>query len=254
VLATRPVCGLAVLGVLALTASGCSSSGTASPTSATGSAAPARAAARALASRMQHGLAGLRSAHVEADAGALGGRSTGNVTYAGGKASASDITLGTGSDAAEVITVGTKSWAKLPHGQNPSGKPWLPVSSNSSNQFVRGIAGQLTISQAAASVPAVADVAATATRVVDKGSTARGHHYALLVAPADSRGTTLGTLLADIGQPTVPIDVYLDRKDRPTTIDVTVKIGAQSSTITVTVSRYNAPVRILRPPADQIGS
>lgn len=254
-LATRPVRGLTVLGLAALLAAGCSgtSSGTKSAGT-TGSAGPAPAAAHALAARMQHGLAGLRSAHVAADAGALGGRSSGEVSYSGGKASASQITLGSGADGSEVITVGSHSWARLPGTQNRSGKPWLRVSTTSPNQFVRALAGQLTISQAAASVPAVADVVATAAQVLDKGATPRGHHYALQVAPADSRGTTLGSLLADIGQPSVPIQLYLDGKNRPHVIEVGVKIGEQVSTITVTVTGYNAPVHISRPPADQIGS
>jgi hypothetical protein len=243
--------------VPALLTAGCSSSGgksgtpTTSAAASTGSASPtSNAAATALASKMRTGLADLTSAHIDVDAGELGGRSSGDVKYADGRATASHVTIGSGAQATDVVTIGGKTYAKLPPGRNTSGKPWVVVSPTSKNEFVRGLASSLNISNAAASLPAIADVVATASSVQDKG----GGHYALSVEPARSKGTTLGALLGDIGQESVPVDLYLDGTGRPTRIVISVKIGSSSFPVTINVSKFDAPVSISAPPADQISA
>jgi hypothetical protein len=99
-------------------------------------------------------------------------------------------------------------------------------------------------------LPAVADLAGSASSVRDKGS----GHYALVIDPSRSSGTTLGTLLADIGQKTVPVDVFLDAKGRPVKVRIGVVLGSQSLIVRVDISKFNAPVHIGAPPADQVGA
>jgi hypothetical protein len=229
-----------VLIMLAL--AGCSSSGGSHHPSASAS---STLSAAAVADKIRGGLAGLTSAHIDVDAGALGGTSSGDFTFADGVATASRITLGSGSDKTEVITVGNTSYAKLPAGRNTSGKAWVKVSQDSSNEFVRGLAGTLSVTRAAASLPAIADLAATATSVKADGNT-----YTLLIDPSKSSGTTLGTLLGATGQSTVPVQVTLDDKGRPVRIRVDLKLG----NVDITISDFDAPVHIGAPPADQVAS
>jgi hypothetical protein len=247
----------AVLLVPALLAA-CSSSGGGSastpPSSGapqtSGSAAASSPAAAALAAKMRKGLTGLTSAHVVVNAGALGGTSIGDITYANGTATASDITLESGADKTRIITVGSNSYANLPKGRNTTGKPWVKVSATSKNEFVRALASSLSLNKAAASLPAVAGLASTASSVQAKGT----GRYALVIDPAKSSGTTLGTLLGDIGQKAIPVTLVLDSAGRPVKVLIAVKIGSQSFTFGVTVSKFNAPVHISAPPADQISA
>jgi hypothetical protein len=217
-----------------LLAAGCSSSGggnsdTSPPSSSArqsnASVPPGSAAAAALAAKIRTGLSGLTSAHIVVDAGSLGGTS-------------------------RIVTIGSTSYAMLPKGRNTSGKPWVTVTTSSKNEFVRALASSLSLNKAAASLPAVADLVSTATSVKPKSTT----HYALVIDPSKSKGTTLGTLLADIGQKTVPVTIDLDGKGRPVKIQIAVKLGSQSFTYSVDVSKFNAPVHISAPPADEIGT
>lgn len=196
-------------------------------------------------------MATLTSAHVSVDAGALGGRSVGDVMFSGGQATASDITLDAGGKA-RVVTIGGTSYAMLPPGRNTTGKPWIVVSSSSSNEFVRALASQVTISKAASSLPAIADVVETASAVTDKGTVAAGHQYALRVDPTKVADPTLGSMLRDLGETPVPIQLTLDRTGRPVLIKIAVTLGTQSFPVVITVSRFNAPLHITAPPQSQV--
>lgn len=237
-----------------LVVAGCSSSGGSGKSST--SAAPktsnsaTSSAATALAAKMRDGLDGLTSAHVVVDAGALGGKSSGDFAFANGKATASDITTGTGTDRTEIVTIGTTSYAKLPSGRNTSGKPWVKVSSTSKNEFVRALASQLDLSKAAASLPDAADLVGTATQVRQRGA----NSYTIVIDPSKSSSTTIGSLLGAIGQKTVPLDLTLDSAGRPTHVAIATSLGGQSLKFTLDVSKFNAPVHISAPARGEISS
>jgi hypothetical protein len=230
----------------------CSSSSPASQPSSS----PRAVDVHALASRMRSGLSGLATAHIAVDAGPLGGSSSGDFRYANGSATASRIFLGSGDQQTEVITVGSTSYAKLPQGENTSGKPWLKVSATSSNQYLRGVSDALGVASAAGSIPAVADIVDSATAAHDKGATSvngvAAHMYSIDVVPAQAPAGPLGSLLQQLGQQTVPIQVALDQKNRPVRIAVEVRLGGLSTVVTITVSKFNQPVQITAPAPDQV--
>jgi hypothetical protein len=230
---------------------GCSSSGgsapktSAAPTSSTAtSTASARAAA--IADQLRRATSTLTSAHVKVDAGAVGGVSTGNVAFAAGKTTASDFTLNLGGTT-RIVTVGDTSYAKLPGGRNTSGKPWVVVSNNTDNEFVRALVGQVSVIKAAASIPAIADLVGSASSVRDLGNTPKGHHYALSLDMQRAKNTPLGAELATLGTDPLPVDLYLDAKGRPTLIKINAKLGTQPLPIVVTVGSFNIPVQIAAP-------
>lgn len=242
---------VAVVGALSVAA--CSSSGgkaaSSTPPPPSSSASASSAQAGALANTIRKGMSGLTSAHIAVDAGTLGGKSVGDVKYANGQATASDVILEQ-AGRTRVVTVGDKTYAKLPGGQNTTGKPWVLVSPNSSNEFARGLAGQLTITKATSSLPAIADVVATATSVQNKG----GGRYSLQLDPSRAGGTTLGSLLSGLGEKTVPVELTLDSKGRPVLIQLSVKLGSQSFPVVIKVSRFDEPLTITAPPPDQVTS
>lgn len=212
----------------------------------------------ALADRMRSGLSGLTSAHIAVDAGPLGGSSSGDFRYSDGAATASHVLLGSGDQQIEVITIGSTSYAKLPAAENTSGKPWLKVSANSSNQYVRGVSAALAVASAAGSIPAVADIVDSATSARDNGMTTvngvAAHSYSIDVAPAQVPAGPLGSLLRQLGQQSVPIELALDQQNRPVRIAVSVHLGGLSTVVTIDVSRFNQPLQIAAPPADQVGA
>ena len=235
---------------------GCSSSGgSTAPTStapSTSAAKPAQAAQ--LSATMRAGLAGITSAHLSVNGGVLLGTVTGDFSYANGAATASDISLATSGQKSRIVTVGSTSYVQLPPGRSTDGKPWAVVNATSKNEFVREVASSLTLTKAASSLPAVADLVGTAASVDDKGATSTGHEYAVVIDAAKSRGTTLGNLLADVGQQSVPVDLFLDSNGRPVRVVVAVKLGSQPFNITVDVSKFNAPLHISAPPSDQVST
>ncbi|HEY2300214.1 MAG TPA: hypothetical protein VGH43_21000 [Jatrophihabitans sp.] len=229
---------------------GCSSSDGSSPSTAAASGASSKPA-QELAHKLRAGTSRLTSAHIKVDAGSIGGTSEGNVTFKDGTATASDITLNQ-SGSTRIVTVGDTSYAKLPGGRNTSGKPWVVVSNDTSNEFVRALVGQVSIIKAAVSVPAIADLVASASSVRDLGTSAAGRHYALSLDMNRVKQTTLGAQLATLGTNPLPVDIYLDAKNRPAQVTISARLGRQSLPITITAGKFNAPVTITAPPANEV--
>ena len=243
----------ALLAATALLVAGCTSSGgggsTGAPT-ATGTDHSASIAG-AVAARMHNGLSSVTSAHLVIDAGSLGGTSVGDVKYSNGQATASQLTLNAGGTA-QIVTVGDTTYAKLPPGRNTTGKPWVVVSSDSNNEFVRALSSQVSLVKAATSLPAIADAVGTATSISAKGTTPQGHSYALQLDPSKISDPNLGGALRDLGENPVPVTLVLDKSARPTQIKIAVKLGTSSFPIVIDVSKFNAPLTITAPPADQV--
>jgi hypothetical protein len=242
----------ALLAATVLLVAGCTSSGSGgtsgAPTSTSGG---GSALATQVAARMRAGLAGVTSAHLVINAGGLGGTSSGDVTYSNGQATASRLTLNAGGNAT-IVTVGDTSFAKLPAGRNTTGKPWVVVSPDSSNEFVRALSSQVALIKAATSLPAIAAAVGTATSITAKGTTPQGHAYALQLDPAKISDANLGAALRALGESPIPVTLLLDRSGRPTQIKIAVTLGSSSFPIVIDVSRFDAPLKITAPPDDQV--
>ena len=235
----------------ALLAAGCTSSGSGGSTGAPKSSSGGSNLATVVADTMRKGLAGVTSAHLVIDAGGLGGKSVGDVKYSNGQATASQLTINAGG-AATIITIGNVTYGKLPGGRNTSGKPWVIVTPDSNNEFVRALSSQVGLTKAATSLPAIADAVGTASKISDKGATPQGHAYALQLDPGKVTDANLGTALRDLGENQVPVTLLLDKSGRPTRIKILVELGSSSFPIVIDVSNYNAPLTITAPPADQV--
>jgi hypothetical protein len=61
-------------------------------------------------------------------------------------------------------------------------------------------------------------------------------------------------MLNDLGEKTIPVDLYLDSTGRPVLIKIAVKLGTQSFPIVIKVSKFNAPLQISAPPPNQVAS
>ena len=241
----------ALFAATALLVAGCTSSGGSGTSSAPPSTSSSSKLAGTVADTMRKGLAGVTSAHLVIDAGGLGGTSTGDVKYSNGQATASRLTVNAGGTA-HLVTVGDTTYAQLPPGRNTTGKPWVIVSADSNNEFVRALSSQVSLVKAATSLPAIADAVGTAPSITDKGTTAQGHAYSLQLDPGKISDSSLGGALRDLGENPVPVTLLLDKSGRPTQIKIAVKLGSSSFPIVIDVSKFNAPLTITAPPADQV--
>lgn len=204
---------------------------------------------------MTTALNALSSAHLDIDAGALGGKSSSDVKFAAGRTVATDAHLSENGRDIEVITAGGKSYAKLP---SAGAKPWLPVDANSSNPTVASIASTVSTLGAATSLDTVTALIAGAKSVTGKGkqrtdgvATTR---YSLTLDSAHVTGpAAVKQLLALVGGKPIPVELWLDARYRPVEFVITVPLGS-GVPITVHVSKYDGPLTITAPPADQIAT
>jgi hypothetical protein len=231
------------------------------PTSgATGAAtAISTATAASLSAQMSAALDTLHSAHLDVDAGGLGGKSTVDVTFAGGKATATDLTIDANGQPVEVRTVGDTSYAKLPPAMNKSGKPWILVTSNSSNAVVQGLTTSMGATKAITSLDAITALVGSAQSVQAKGTETVGGvsaaHYALQIdASKGSSNPDIATMLTLLGDATIPVDVWLDGKNRPVKLVIEVPLAGQKIPVTVLVGNFDAPLSLPAPPADQVAT
>src|SRR4051794_39106305 len=238
--------------VLVLTAA-CSSSGKKHPsTSKTAGSSGNSAAAHSLSDSLHTALGTVTSAAITIDAGGLIATTTGHIKLDAGHATASDFTIGSGADATHVIVVGSDAYANLPAGQNTSGKPYIKVSANSGNEFVRGLAETLQILQASASLGDLADLVATASGFTDKGTAAGDTHEYTFSISGDANGSVLQQQVAELGSAPVGVDLFVGAQKLPVKVILQVKIAGSTLPVTATLSSFNAPVTITAPPENQV--
>jgi hypothetical protein len=245
---------LAVPAALLLAA--CTGSGGSSPSSSAPAPGGMPTAAPALGALVKHAVADLRSAHLSVglnlSAETLSG--TGDEQLSDGRLAALDLTTNlAGAGAIRVVHVEGQTYAKLPTSMNPSGKPYLLVSSDSSNPTVHQLAPYLDAALTAVS-PASLGVLAGAAQSVDvKGTqTVNGTpttHYALVVDVTKVPPALLGT--AATGH-TLPLDLYVARDGRPAQADLHLNVQGQDVPIDVKFSDFNKQVSITPPPAGQV--
>ncbi|MCW2495673.1 hypothetical protein [Jatrophihabitans sp.] len=241
-----------VLPLLVTTA--CSSSGKPSGTSSSSrpSGSSSGVSGAALAAQLHTALNGLTSAKIGVDAGGLLASMTGQLQLVKGTATGSRIVIGTGKDTTTLITVDGKSYAKLPSGENTSGKPYVLVSANSSNEFVRAFSSTVEILDAASSLGGLADLVSSASGITDKGTSAGLHHITFSVTGDKTSSSPLKKVLGEFSTKPVPVDLYLDSKNRPTKVAFALSVAGSAITITVNLSDFNVPVMITAPAPNQV--
>ncbi|MGH3785407.1 MAG: hypothetical protein ACRDRG_02385 [Pseudonocardiaceae bacterium] len=158
-----------------------------------------------------------------------------------------------------VIIVDRSTYAQLPPALNQSGKPWVLVTPNSSNPSVRTMATAIESVQSSASLNQLAAFTAAAKRLTLVGSESLDGvpvtHYLIDMDVAKLPSSTPGqqALLA-AGITTVPIEMYIDGEGRPVKVATTFTAQGQPVSTVITLSRFNAPVSISAPPADEVST
>lgn len=212
---------------------------------------------------MQAAVASIKFAHISLDVNAAGEALTGSgdEQLSAGKLVAMDLkeSLPGGAGDIEIIIVDGKTYAKLPTSLNPTGKPYLLVTTNSTNAVVKQLASSLDSALSSASLGSVSAFITAADSVQDKGKATidgvSATHYAIVVDIAKLPASLPGKdALASSGLTTLPLDLYIDDKGRPVQVSENFKVQDQQVSTTVKVSAYDHPVTITAPPANQVGS
>jgi hypothetical protein len=278
---TRPAVLIAACGATALLAA-CSSStsgngpaasapaaGSSSVAASSSAASPSTAAtptdATSLAASLVKGLQTTKSLHLDLAVTAAGQQisGSGDESISNGKLTAADITETIPSvGALEMVIVDSKVYAKLPaslQADNTSGKPWVVADPNSTNAVAKQLGQTTTSIISQSSVDSYNDFVTAASSVkVDGPDTVNGTtatHYSVVVDVTKlPTGNTSKQSLVAAGLTTLPIEMWVDSQGRLVQLTEAVTLSGQQTSTKITISKYNDPVTITAPPADQVGT
>jgi hypothetical protein len=217
--------------------------------------------AGALAALMKSGIAKATSAAFDLDVTIAGQALTGSGVekLSAGQLVALDVSEHLPQGVIRVILIDGKTYAKLPRSLNANGKPYLPVTTNSSNPVISTLAGSLDSAVASASLGDVGAFAKAAKSIKVVGSSkvqgVTTTHYSIVVDIAKLPDTLPGKAqLLSGGAKTMPLELYVDRTGRPIQVGENFSTQGQQVKTKVVVTAYDKPVTITAPPANQIGS
>lgn len=259
---------VACLGAAACTSSSSPSSSSsssgpsASPSSSATTASRGTAVAPArLAARLQRGLAGVRSVHLNLATQVVGSptiRGAGDVTLRGGAISTADLTesLPGGLGSVRIIVADGKTYARLPAGLVKQDKPWQVLSGSSSQPLAAQLASTVDSLLSVASPTTAITFVRAAAGVRDLGAATVGgtavRHYLVNISAA--KLSTLPGGLSAGSAPTVPVDMYVAATGRPVRLAGSLELDGARVAPTVTLTRYDEPTSISVPPESQVAS
>jgi hypothetical protein len=211
---------------------------------------------------LEHGATSLHSAHITFTVTVHGQsiRAEGDQTLDNGKAKDTAITESLpGTGTLKLIIKDGETYVQLPESQRTSTKPWQRVTPTSSNPMIRTLSGSL---QNTSSINA-ADAAATFATATDKlqltgtrtldGAKVGCYRMQVDVTKLPSSFAQKATLV-QTGITVLPATVYVDAQGRVRKMDETVTVGGTSARTVVTLGKFDAPVSISAPPADQVSA
>ena len=243
-------------------ASAPSSSTATSGAASTGSATTSSGGAAQLGALLQAGAAKIRTAHLTLAINAAGQSITGSgdEQVVNGKVMSLQITESLpGNQQIRIVHINDKTYAKLPQSLSKSAKPYVLANSNSSNPQLRALSKSIDSSLQSASVNSAAVFVKAASSVRSLGASSVNGvattRYAVTVDPQKFPSTMLGKgALVAAGIKSIPLDLQVDGEGRPVRIAVSITIAGKTTVSTATISRYNQPVTISAPPANQVST
>jgi hypothetical protein len=211
---------------------------------------------------MLSAMKSISAAHIHMAINAAGSSITGSgdERFAGGKVTDMQLNMSAASMGTfDLIISNGKTYVKLPQSLTHSPKPWLLVTSNSSNPVISSMAQSLSSTLNQTSVDYYRVFVQSAKSVSDEGADtvngAPATHYRLVVDPNKLATTALGKqALKSLGTSSLPVDLWVDSAGRPVKVLENLTAAGQHVRATVTLSKYNQPVRISAPPANQVGT
>lgn len=216
--------------------------------------------AAGLAALLRRGISSVSSVHLVLNVTTPNQtiNSDGDAKLAGGMLKDLDLTqqLRSG-DKRRLLIVDQTTYAQLGGTANPAGKPWLLITQDSTNPTARNLAASLESVRRSASLDHFSAFAAASRSVTLAGKESINNtpvdHYSIQVDVAKLPNDTPGRqpLLAT-GITTLPIELYVDGQGRPVKATQDLTVQGQHTTTVIAFSKFNEPVSITAPPADQV--
>lgn len=244
------------------TVDGTASSGSASSSSAAPTSVAPPTDAAGLATALQKGSRSIRSAHLTLQVTAAGKTidGQGDETLSDGTLQDLDLTETVpGAGQLRIVNAAGQTYAQLPPPLTTPEKPWVLVSTSSSNPAIRQLATTLAQTQQSAALDQyTAFTQATSDLQVvgpEQVGGADATHYKLGVDVTKLPGTFPGReALLTAGLTSLPVDLWVDRQGRPVKVDEDITVQGQRVVTEVTIGAFDAPVTITAPPADQVAT
>lgn len=218
--------------------------------------------AAALFALLRAGIANVRSLHIAlaTTAGSATITGSGDEQLSHGSLTALDLTEAIkGAGSFRIIHVGTKTYVKLPAGiaGHSVAKPYTLVTTTSHDPVIKSLATSLRSTLDSSSVTSYSLLAQAASTVHALGKTTVGGasatHYSIVVDVTRLPATFPNrAALAGSGLKTIPVELYIDDRGRPVKVTEQFSVAGQHVAVVVVTSRYDAPARIVAPPASQV--
>ena len=258
----RNVTPLLAAGAAVVALTGCAPAAKDAASSPASSSAPAQPTdAAGLSALLEESASKVHSAHLAMNitAGTTSLTGSGDETLAAGKLASLDLTEQIPqAGALRIVLVDGKTYLQLPPAMNTSGKPWVLVSAASSNPMVRQLATTLDAVKQTASLDQFATFSSAATVTGHKQETLDGApttHYTLTVDVQKLPATLPGKQqLVAAGLTSLPMDMWVDTQGRPVKFTEQVAVKGQQVNTAVTLGKYDEPVTVTAPPADQVAT
>ncbi|MGY1619538.1 hypothetical protein ACI797_22575 [Geodermatophilus sp. SYSU D00691] len=217
--------------------------------------------AAGLAEHLREGAADIESAHIELEVSAAGTEITGSgdQLLEDGRAEAFDLTQTVpGVGDIRVVQVDEQTYVQLPEGINPSDRPWLLVSADSSNPLIRELAASLESTRSSSDLAQYTAFAESSTVEVvgeEEVAGAPATHYRLTVDVLRLPNDTPGRAdLLSSGLTRLPVDLWVDAEGRPVRVLQEFTVQGQDVRTLVELSDFDEPVEISAPPADEVAT
>lgn len=233
-----------------------------------GSAAPDESAApdadvAAFAKAMQDAVAKLTSmsADMTMAAGGMNATATVKQELDNGTVTALDMSMDMGAFKLNIIQVDGTAYAGpgaalTQMGVDTGGKEWIELSADSTNPILSQLASQIgqTASQTGPQQYAMMTTAASALKTVgtEKVDGVEATHYLLTVdvaklAEAGATESSTAQAAQQAGLSEIPLDIWLDKDDRPVKVAEKFSIQGQDIDVTVTMGQFNESMDITAP-------
>ncbi|SDI81290.1 hypothetical protein SAMN05444157_0276 [Frankineae bacterium MT45] len=213
-----------------------------------------------LAATLQAAGNSLTSVHSVTDVHLSAGttvESSSDEKLADGTLSAAIIDESVGGVPVKLVLVGSQMYAKLPQSmvQTSASKPWVHITATSGNQIVRALNSSLASAVDQGGLNSALSYANAATKVhvvgVENVNGVQATHVSAVI-DASMLPSETARQLTQLGVTTFPTDFWLGSDGHLLKVTQSLTLKGKVTTTTTTFSKFNAPVTITAPTADQI--
>jgi hypothetical protein len=211
---------------------------------------------QALAALLSTGNASIKTARLSLaeTVGAQRIAGVGDEKLSDGRLQAVDLTERVGRVRLRFIVIGDRLYARVPAAIYPSSKPWVEITSSTTNRTLKSLYDSFENSVQFGAGRTVQIFLSAAKNVrmvgVERFDGAPVGHYAITIdvasLPSDYPNRDV---LVQSGLTSIPADIYIDTQGRTRKVTENLTVGSQHVTSVITLTRIDQPVHIGPPPS-----